>query len=62
MTATILEDLCIGCGICPNICPDVFELSGAVAVLKINPVPANLEEECTSAAESCPVEAIALSD
>jgi ferredoxin len=58
--AIILEDQCTGCGICPNICPDVFELEGAVASVKTNPVPDGLVDECRDAAESCPVQAIEL--
>jgi ferredoxin len=60
MNVTIIEDRCTGCGICPSLCPDLFELNGAVAEVKQNPVPDSLKEECIEAAESCPVEAIAV--
>lgn len=60
MNAKILEDQCTGCGICPSMVPDVFELDGAVASVKTNPVPEGLVEECRDAAESCPVQAIEL--
>jgi ferredoxin len=62
MQAKIIEEQCTGCGICPNICPDVFELEGAVATVKTNPVPENSKQECLEAAESCPTQAIAVTD
>lgn len=60
MKATV-EETCIGCGLCPQICPEVFELNDSnMAVVKVNIVPAALEETCREAATSCPVEAIKL--
>lgn len=60
MNAKILDDQCTGCGICPGICPEVFELDGAVAAVKVDPVPDGAKEECRNAAASCPVQAIEL--
>lgn len=62
MHAKILEDQCTGCGICPSMCPDVFELDGAVASVKVNPVPDGAKDDCRAAAESCPVQAIELTE
>ena len=62
MQAKIIEDQCTGCGICPNICPDVFEMEEAVASVKTDPVPDNFKQECLEAAESCPVEAIVVTE
>ena len=62
MNAKILEDQCTGCGICPSMVPDVFELEGAVASVKTNPVPDGLTDECKEAAESCPTQAIELTE
>jgi len=58
MHAIVNADTCTGCGLCVDICPEVFDLSGDVAVLKVDSVPAEAEETCREAAESCPVEAI----
>lgn len=60
MRVKIIEDTCIGCGVCPEMCPDLFEMDGAIAKVKTEAVPEKLEAECTEAAESCPVEAIVI--
>lgn len=62
MHVKIIENQCTGCGMCPNICPDVFELEGSIASVKTDPVPEGLKQECIEAAESCPTEAIAVTD
>jgi ferredoxin len=41
-----------------EICPEIFEINGDVAVAKMEEVPEELGERCKEAAESCPVEAI----
>lgn len=60
MTPKIDEDLCIGCGNCEEVCPDVFELEedGLSRVIG----SCNDEECCREAAEECPVEAITLEE
>lgn len=61
MNVKILQDQCTGCGICPSICPDVFELNDeGVAEVKADPVPESMKDEVVEAAESCPVGAIAV--
>ncbi|MDD2600349.1 MAG: ferredoxin [Kiritimatiellae bacterium] len=62
MKAKVDEDLCIGCGLCVEICVDVFEMDDAIAVVVADPVPAQSEELCREAAESCPVEAISIAE
>ncbi|MFW6132539.1 MAG: ferredoxin [Planctomycetota bacterium] len=61
MRATIDEG-CIGCGLCPEVCPEVFEMDDDQAVVKADPVPADAEDSAREAAESCPVDAIALEE
>lgn len=60
MKAFVDADKCTGCGICRDICPEVFELTGDVATVKTDIVPEEAENTCREAAESCPVEAISL--
>ncbi len=61
MKITIDRDLCIGCGNCETIAPEVFELGkdGIAVVKDPNVVEESLIRE---AAESCPVDAITLED
>jgi len=58
--AFVDEDICSGCGVCVEICPDVFALDeeAGLAKVKANPVPVSAELSCRSAKEQCPVEAI----
>lgn len=60
MTAFVDTDKCTGCGLCTDTCPEVFELTGDVAKVKVDFVPKEAENTCREAAESCPVEAISL--
>lgn len=57
MKATVDKDTCIGCGLCVNDCPEVFEMQGDKAVAK-GKVPADKQDSCKSAAANCPVQAI----
>jgi ferredoxin len=62
MRAKVDPDLCTGCGLCADICPEVYELKGDVAVVIADPVPAGAEDTCREALESCPVEAISIEE
>ncbi len=57
MKKVSVEDTCIACGTCVEICPEVFELEGDIANLK-NGADFSLDEKIIEAAEACPVEAI----
>lgn len=48
---------CIGCGLCPSLCPDVFEL-GKDGKARVKNAAACSKCDCQSAADSCPVSAI----
>ena len=59
MKAVVNEYICIGCGLCAEICPEVFEMNDdMIAIVIVDEVPAELEESAKEAADSCPVEAI----
>jgi ferredoxin len=62
MMAMVDEKVCTGCGLCADTCPEVFELSGDVAVVKCDVVPKGAEVSCREAAEGCPVEAITMEE
>ena len=52
-----VDDECIACGVCVEICPDVFELEGDVASI-VDDADLSINDEIIEAAEGCPVEAI----
>ncbi len=56
-----VNDDCSACGICEDICPEVFELGDEKAEVKVNPVPSEHEESVREAAEECPTESIEIS-
>lgn len=54
-----VTDACVGCGMCNNLCPDVFDMGGdGTAVALEDHVPGELEESACEAKEMCPVAAI----
>ncbi len=60
MEAKVNDD-CSACGICEDICPEVFEMGDEIAEVKVNPVPAEHEEKVRESAEECPTESIIIS-
>lgn len=58
MKVSVDQDLCIGCGLCADTCPDVFELKEDKAFVKVEEVPEKVQELVKEAAENCPVDAI----
>lgn len=58
MKPVVDKDLCIGCGLCPSIAPEVFvmEDDGKAGVL----VDETQDSAAQEAADSCPVGAIIL--
>ena len=62
MRATVDEETCIGCGLCAETCPEVFEMNDDKAQVKVSEVPENAQETCKEAAENCPVEAIQIEE
>lgn len=60
MKAIVDPDICTGCELCVQTCPEVFKLEDDIAVAYVNPVPEENEESCQDAADNCPVEAISI--
>lgn len=58
MKTRVDEDTCIGCGLCEEVCPEVFEMEGDKAVVKVEVVPDGTADACRNAADQCPVTAI----
>lgn len=61
MKAVVDRDLCIGCGLCEQTCPEVFRLGedGIAYVIDEDP-PAETYPDIEGSAELCPVEAISI--
>jgi ferredoxin len=59
MNAHVDKDTCIGCGLCPSISPEVFEMQddGKAGEI-VDSVPETAQDSAKEAAESCPVNAI----
>ncbi|MCE5329077.1 ferredoxin [bacterium] len=60
MEVRIDEDLCTGCGLCEETCPDIFKLNEDKDIAEIIKTDYDeYDEECIQeAVESCPSEAI----
>ena len=58
MKAQVNAELCVGCELCVNTCPDVFEMQDGKAVVKTDAVPQEAEDNCKKSKEDCPVDAI----
>lgn len=58
MKAIVIEDVCIGCGLCESNCPEVFEMDGPMAKVKVEIIPEDAKECALKMAKDCPVEAI----
>lgn len=60
MTVQVLQKVCIQCGLCPSICPEVFTLpdTGESAYAISGEIPVTQQAAAQEAADSCPVSAI----
>lgn len=63
MKAIVDKDTCIGCGLCPAICPEIYQMEDdGKAVASDDEIPENLKSSAQEAAEQCPVDAIAIEE
>mgnify|MGYP001074081988 CR=1 FL=1 len=63
MKPTVDPDLCIGCGLCASICPEVFEMNDdGLAEPIVDQVPEGKFGEAEEARDGCPTSAISLED
>lgn len=63
MKVIVDKDLCLGCGICEGIVPEVFSLEREpVAEVLLDPVPEQYWDLVRQAAEECPEVAILIEE
>ncbi len=62
MKAEVDEELCVGCELCVETCPEVFEMEGDISRVIVDEIPDDAEECAWQAERECPVEAIAISE
>lgn len=61
MKGYVDEDECIGCELCPDICPEIFEMNDdGKAEAKDIEIAEDVEDSAKEAEESCPVDAITI--
>jgi ferredoxin len=59
MKGYVDKDTCIGCGLCPAICPEIFEMNDdGIAEASENEIEDKLVDSAKDAQEQCPVSAI----
>jgi len=58
MKVSINTELCTGCGLCVDSCPDAFEMQDDKAVVKSEDVAEDAVDCTKEAVGNCPVEAI----
>ncbi|MBU3181854.1 ferredoxin [Clostridium psychrophilum] len=59
MKAHVDKDTCIGCGLCPEVCAEIFEMEDdGKAVASTDEVAENIVSSAKEAEEQCPVGAI----
>ena len=61
MRAFVDKEECISCGLCPDICGDIFSMDDdGLAVAKDIEIPEEILDEAQDAEASCPSEAITI--
>ena len=62
MKVKVDGELCTGCGLCVDTCPQVFKMNDSTAEVIVQVVPGNIVNSCREAADNCPVEAISIEE
>ncbi len=60
MKAKVNPEICIGCTLCVQTCPEVFRMEGDKAVVRVDMVAKNGEGTGRQAADDCAVTAITI--
>jgi len=58
MRTKVIENLCAGCGMCAQVCPEVYEMRRGKAIVIVASVPDNFVGNVLEIAAQCPAGAI----
>jgi ferredoxin len=62
MKVFVDAEVCTGCGLCTELCPEVFEMDDEVAAVIVDTIAPEEEDIVEEAIESCPVDAIIVAE
>ena len=63
MKVSVDADLCDGCALCVESCPEVFDMGDDdLAHVKMTRVPPDLEDAVREASDECPTDAIPIEE
>lgn len=62
MKVQVDAEKCIGCQLCVQVAPDLFDMDQDKAIVKVEEVPQDQQDNCKQASEQCPVEAIPIEE
>jgi len=62
MNAMVNQGACDGCGLCEEICPDIFRMEKGKATIGVVQIPPDRVFSCYLTAQRCPVQAIVVGE
>ncbi len=62
MRIRVDRTLCLGCEACAELVPDVLAMEDEIAVVTLEVIPDDMEEDVMEAVESCPTGAITIEE
>ncbi len=63
MKAKVDAGTCTGCGVCADVCPEVFKMGDdSLSQVIVPVVPKEAEDRCRDAASQCPVTCIEITE
>jgi len=60
MKALVDQETCIGCGVCAQVAPEVYEMQGDKAVAIAEEISEDKVDSAKEGADQCPVDAISV--
>ncbi|MFC1548779.1 ferredoxin [Candidatus Omnitrophota bacterium] len=58
MKAIVDAEKCIGCGLCAQVAPDIYEMQGDKAIVLSDDISDDKADDAKNGADQCPVQAI----